>query len=125
MDQDQNKDNDLFNFDSTPPPRPSQDEPTVFAGSARAYETPQDQQQVSQTPPPPPYMPPPPYGQPPAAQPPKRNRTLLIVVIVLAFLCCCCLLFLVFMYQWGADWLIEEMGIEIQYFVPSLSRLLA
>jgi hypothetical protein len=121
MDQNQNRDNDLFNFDNQPP-RPAPDDPTVFAGSARVYETPPEQRPPAPPPysaPPPPYNPPPPAGQPPA----KSNRVWLIVVIVLVLLCCCCLAFTYFMWEWGGDWLIENM--DISKTLPVFSALLA
>jgi hypothetical protein len=108
MSQEQNRDNDLFNFDN-PPPQPSPYEPTapLSGGSAKVYEVPEESRSPQ---PPPPYIPPPPVAPPPGGPPPaKSNRIWLIVVIILVLLCCCCLLFLVFMYYVGGDWIIQNL----------------
>lgn len=39
----------------------------------------------------------------------RRNQTLAIA-IVLILLCSCCA-FLIFMYQWGGDWLLQQLGL--------------
>lgn len=40
----------------------------------------------------------------------NRQRNLAIVVAAILLLCCCCT-FLVFMYQWGGDWLMNYLGL--------------
>jgi hypothetical protein len=59
------------------------------------------------------------WGETPPAPQKKGSKTILIVVIVLLVLCCCCVLFSGFMYQWGGDWLTDQMGIT-QWLVPGL-----
>jgi hypothetical protein len=59
------------------------------------------------------------WGETPSAPQKKGSKTILIVVIVLLVLCCCCVLFSGFMYQWGGDWLTDQMGIT-QWLVPGL-----
>ncbi len=70
--------------------------------------------------PPPPaqnYTPPtPPQSAPPlvpagddAAAARKKKRNLTIIVVILVLLCCCCG-FIAFMWYYGGDWLIEQIG---------------
>jgi hypothetical protein len=95
MDQNQDQNDNLFNFDKKPE-TPS-DEPTILSGSggARVYETPPAQQPAepfpAYTPPPPSYTPPSGPAVPPPA---NKNRTwLIILIVILVLLCCCCLAF--------------------------------
>ena len=75
MDQNQDQNDNLFNFDKKP--ETPAEEPTILSGSggARAYETPPDAQQPAEpfpayTPPPPSYTPP----SGPAVPPPAAGR---------------------------------------------------
>lgn len=46
------------------------------------------------------------------APPPNNNRRLWSMVLgALVLLSCCCCLFTLFMYQWGGDWLLKQMGL--------------
>jgi predicted component of type VI protein secretion system len=55
-----------------------------------------------------------PAREPITAPPPSggntTRRVINILLILLLLLMCCCCGFLVFMYQWGGDWLLREMG---------------
>lgn len=117
MSQDQDQNDNLFNFDSTPS-QPPADEPTILSGSAQepaaqfSQESPEPQPVY--TPPPPVYAPPPAYNPPPGSvtpAPAKKNRTWLIVVIVLLVLCCCCLAVAVSGYYWWGDALMQSLGV--------------
>jgi hypothetical protein len=111
MDQNQNQNDNLFNFDSQQTNPPTENEPTGVTGAAQAYEAPKAEEPVytppAYTPPPPAFTPPP----PPPQQPSKMNRTWLIVIIVLVVLCCCCLATAVSGYLWWGDALMKSLGI--------------
>lgn len=56
-----------------------------------------------------PYSPTPPLV--PTVEPDnKRRRNTIIVVTAVLILCCCCS-FIAFMYFWGGDWLLQQLGI--------------
>lgn len=68
----------------------------------------------------PPVPPPPlvPSNEDEAAQ--KRKRLITIVVAVIALLCLCCILFIFVMYQWGGDWIIQQLQEQAGIIVPQL-----
>ena len=116
MNQNQDQNDNLFNFDSKPP-QSSADEPTMLSGGAQAFETPPSIEPPEPQPiftPPPAYSPPPAYTPPPGPPPQapsKKNRTWLIVIIVLVLLCCCCLGIALSGYFWWGDPLMKSLGI--------------
>jgi hypothetical protein len=61
-------------------------------------------------PPPPPAAPPlVPTGHDDEAAKKKRRNTIIAVAVIFILLCCCG--FLIFMWQYGGDWLLETLGI--------------
>lgn len=50
----------------------------------------------------------------------KRKRLITIVVAVIALLCLCCILFVFVMYQWGGDWIIQQLQEQAALVVPQL-----
>lgn len=45
----------------------------------------------------------------------KRRNPVLIALIILLILLCCCCAFLIFMYQWGGDWLCTQNYIDCSF----------
>lgn len=54
--------------------------------------------------------PPPPLDIPANDRDSDRRRNTIIAFVVLLLLCCCCA-FLIFMYQYGGDWLLRQLGV--------------
>lgn len=45
----------------------------------------------------------------------KRRNPVVIALIILLILLCCCCAFLIFMYQWGGDWLCAQNYIDCTF----------
>jgi hypothetical protein len=108
MDQNQNQENDLFNFDNqAQQPEPPAEKPPVVTGDANEYPAPEPYQPEAPEavqeyiPPVPP--PPTPTGAATARPSSNSSRIWLIVAIILVVLCCCCLLILAGTYLWLGD----------------------
>lgn len=88
----------------------------VFGGDPMADIYPQDPIPPERpTPTTDPAVPPPPVGvfdAPPASPQARKTNWWLITLIVLLLLCCCCVVFVVFMYQVGGDWLIDNFNLN-------------
>lgn len=52
------------------------------------------------------------YDASPVAPAAKKTNWWLIIIIILLLLCCCCVLLMVFMYQVGGDWIIDNFELQ-------------